>query len=118
MKISFEKDTPEEKQAKKEQKRAKRKERYGHLTEAEEGSLATYLGTLFKKDKEGRKKFLEVDNDASHLTEAEEGSAVKYTQDLFKKMFPEKEEKQRRKSDKKKQKKAHNQDNDQDSHNS
>ncbi|HCV2365103.1 hypothetical protein FAF40_01590 [Staphylococcus haemolyticus] len=94
MKISFEKDTPEEKAKKKAEKKAKRKERYGHLAQADEGSLAKFISNRFKKnDDTTKKKFFDDKDDLSFLKEAEDGSAVKYTQDLFKRMFPDKKAK-------------------------
>lgn len=100
MKISFEKDTPEEKARKKAARKAKRKERYGHLAQADEGSLAKFISNRFKKNDEDKKKFFDDKDDLSFLKEAEEGSAVKYTQDLFKRMFPDKKAKQEAKEHK------------------
>ncbi|OEL08230.1 hypothetical protein [Staphylococcus equorum] len=99
--ISFEKATPEEKEAKKAKKRAKRKERYGHLAEADDGSFAKFLTTKFSKNKK-EKFFSEDKDDLSFFKEPEEGSAVKYVEDLTNRMFPDKAEKKRRKEDKKK----------------
>ncbi|HDF0634936.1 TPA: hypothetical protein PEC45_002417 [Staphylococcus aureus] len=52
--INFEKQSPEEKAKKKAAKKAKRQEKYGHLTKAQDGSLAAYLSNLknemFPKD--------------------------------------------------------------------
>lgn len=96
MKISFEKDTPEEKARKKAARKAKRKERYGHLAQADEGSLAKFISNRFKKNDEDKKKFFDDKDDLSFLKEAEEGSAVKYTQDLFKRMFPDKKAKEQK----------------------
>ena len=97
-KFSFEKSSPEEKQRKKQAKKEKRKERYGHLMEADEGSLASFIGSKLSKDKEKKKSsFIPKDkDDFSHLTEAEEGSAVKAFEDFTARMFPDKAEKKRK----------------------
>lgn len=100
-KISFERETPEEKAKKKDEKRAKMKEKYGHLAQADEGSFIKFLSTKFGKNK-GKKFFSEDKDDLSFFKEPEEGSAVKYVEDLTSRMFPDKAEKKRRKEEKKK----------------
>ncbi|MGI2249319.1 hypothetical protein ACQ1X9_12165 [Staphylococcus cohnii] len=106
--ISFEKSTPEEKAKKKAEKRAKRKEKYGHLAQADEGSFVKFLSTKFGKNK-GKKFFSEDKDDLSFFKEPEEGSAVKYVEDLTSRMFPDKAEKKRRKEEKKNNTETNNQ---------
>ncbi|MDU0937278.1 MAG: hypothetical protein E7A88_01930 [Dermabacter sp.] len=92
MKITFEKDTPEEKAEKKAKRKAKRKEKYGHLGQAQEGSLAKIISNRFKKKDTEKHKFFDDSRDFDFLKESQEGSAVKYAKNIGKRMFPKKDE--------------------------
>lgn len=92
MKITFEKDTPEEKAEKKAKRKAKLKEKYGHLGQAQEGSLAKMISNKFKKKDPEKHKFFDDSRDFDFLKESQEGSAIKYAKDIGKRMFPKKEE--------------------------
>ena len=91
MKITFEKDTPEEKAKKKAERKAKRKKKYGHLAQAQEGSLAKMISNRFKKEAPEKRKFFDDSRDFDFLKESQEGSAVKYAKDIGKRMFPKKD---------------------------
>lgn len=91
MKITFEKDKPEEKAKKKAERKAKRKEKYGHLAQAQEGSLAKMISDKFKKKDHEKRKFFDDSRDFDFLKESQEGSAVKYAKDIGKRMFPKKD---------------------------
>lgn len=88
MKIIFEKDTPEEKERKKAERKAKFKEKYGHLAHAQEGSIAKFIADKFKKNKGKRKKFFDDSKDFEFLKEADEGDSIKNIKDLKNKLFP------------------------------
>ncbi|WP_215392867.1 hypothetical protein [Staphylococcus aureus] len=88
MKITFEKDTPEEKASKKAKRKAKRIDKYGHLGQAQDGSLAKFISDKFKRDKTTEKKFFDDSKDFDFLKESQEGSAIKYFKDLSNRMFP------------------------------
>ncbi|HDM3610046.1 TPA: hypothetical protein PZR02_002817 [Staphylococcus aureus] len=92
MKITFEKDTPEEKAKKKAERKAKRKKKYGHLAQAQEGSLAKMISDRFKKEDPEKRKFFDDSRDFDFLKESQEGSAIKYAKDIGKRMFPKKDE--------------------------
>ncbi|HDY9569843.1 TPA: hypothetical protein RRN36_002793 [Staphylococcus argenteus] len=92
MKITFEKDTPEEKAKKKAERKAKRKKKYGHLAQAQEGSLAKMISDRFKKEDAEKRKFFDDSRDFDFLKESQEGSAIKYAKDIGKRMFPKKDE--------------------------
>ncbi|HBM8065760.1 TPA: hypothetical protein L0X42_002750 [Staphylococcus aureus] len=91
MKIIFEKDTPEEKAEKKAKRKAKRKEKYGHLGQAQEGSLAKFIGDRFKSGDNEKRKFFDDSKDFDFLKESQEGSAIKYFKDIGNRMFPKKD---------------------------
>ncbi|MBZ5277951.1 hypothetical protein [Staphylococcus aureus] len=93
MKITFEKDTTEEKAAKKAERRAKRKEKYGHLGQAQDGSLVKFISDKFKKKKNTNKKFFDDSKDFDFLKESQEGSAVRYVKNLRDRMFPKNQKK-------------------------
>lgn len=93
MKITFEKDTTEEKAAKKAERRAKRKEKYGHLGQAQDGSLVKFISDKFKKKKNTKKKFFDDSKDFDFLKESQEGSAVRYVKNLRDRMFPKNQKK-------------------------
>ncbi|HCX2884528.1 TPA: hypothetical protein OZI11_002770 [Staphylococcus aureus] len=87
--INFEKQSPEEKAKKKAAKKAKRQEKYGHLTKAQEGSLADFIGQKVKENSKNRKKLFD-DNprDTSYLKNKKEGSLAAYLSNLKNEMFP------------------------------
>lgn len=87
--INFEKQSPEEKAKKRAAKKAKRQEKYGHLTKAQEGSLADFIGQKVKKNAKNRKKvFDDNPRDTSYLREKKEGSLAAYVSNLKNEMFP------------------------------
>lgn len=96
MKIIFEKDTPEEKKKKKAQRKAKLKERYGHLANAQEGSLAKFISDRFKKRKESdktpKKKFTDDSSDFDFLKEGEEADSIQNIKHLKNRLFPKVEQ--------------------------
>lgn len=91
--INFEKQSPEEKARKKAAKKAKRQEKYGHLTKAQDGSLANFIGQKVKNSSKNRKKLFD-DNprDTSYLKNKQEGSLAAYISNLKKEMFPKDKE--------------------------
>ncbi|HCV9176800.1 TPA: hypothetical protein OWX15_002702 [Staphylococcus aureus] len=93
MKITFEKDTTEEKAEKKAERRAKRKEKYGHLGQAQDGSLVKFISDKFKGKKNTNKKFFDDSKDFDFLKESQEGSAVRYVKNLRDRMFPKNQKK-------------------------
>ncbi|EGQ2790465.1 hypothetical protein NAC36_002414 [Staphylococcus pseudintermedius] len=93
MKITFEKDTSEEKASKKAEKKAKRKEKYGHLGNAQDGSLAKFLSDKLQRKGNKDKKFFDDSKDFDFLKESQEGSAIKYFKDLSNRMFPKSDKK-------------------------
>lgn len=97
MKITFEKDTPEEKKAKKEKRKAKMKEKYGHLAQPQEGSIAKFIADRFKKKGGKRKKFFDDSKDFEFLRETEEGDSIKNIKDLKNKLFPKADKTQNKK---------------------
>ncbi|HAC5789006.1 TPA_asm: hypothetical protein GZX72_14365 [Listeria monocytogenes] len=100
MKITFEKDSPEEKAEKKAKKKAKMQKKYGHLAKAEDGSLAKFISDRFTKNQGSKrrdsKSFTDDSHDFDFLKEAEDGSAVKYVEDLMGRMFPNKKDKKKK----------------------
>lgn len=92
MKIIFDKDTPEEKKKKKAQRKAKLKERYGHLAHAQEGSLAKFIADIFRKRKDHdnppKKKFTDDSSDFDFLKEDEEPDSIQNIKHLKNKLFP------------------------------
>lgn len=87
--INFEKQSPEEKAKKKAAKKAKRQEKYGHLTKAQDGSLANFIGQKVKGNSKNRKKLFD-DNprDTSYLKNKKDGSLAAYLSNLKNEMFP------------------------------